>query len=135
MLNYLPGISNNINNYTAYMKKLNINDRIFLKHSNQFDFVKVSQIKLITSMGNYCSIRTDNTKSIIIRNTLTRLEEALPEENFLRINRSTIVNLDSISKISRESSGRYKINVENIKEELVVSQRYAVKIKKQLSFG
>lgn len=106
--------------------------RFFLKHSGKFDFIKVVEIIVITSIGNYCKIISLKNSNIIVRKTLTRFENILPESHFLRINRSTIINLDYITKITQWSSGRFRIHIKDLTEPLIISQRYANKIKGEL---
>jgi DNA-binding LytR/AlgR family response regulator len=120
--------------YAAKMEKLSINDKIFLKHAGNLEYVKISEINLVTSLGNYCVVKMSDNKSIIVRGTLTNFEKILPDDNFIRVSRSAIVNLDRVSKIVRWSSGRYRVYLENFSEELIVSQRYAARIKKLAIF-
>ena len=115
-------------------KRLTEGDRIFVENSGKLDFVKVADVKFILSMGNYCKITVVGGKNEIIRKTLTQWENLLPESNFLRIHRSVIINLDFVEKISKWSSGTYKVYIKDADEPFTLSQRYAASIKNKLKF-
>ena len=59
-----------------------------------------------------------------IRNTLYELEDDLKEKLFVRISKSTIVNIKAVRSISPEDSRRVKLLLNN-DEYLVVSRSYA----------
>ena len=113
-------------------KRLTEKDRIFIENSGKLGFVKVSDVKFIISMGNYCRITVLDGKNEIIRKTLTQWENLLPEANFLRIHRSVIINLDFVEKISKWSSGTYRVYIKDTEEPFTLSQRYASAIKNRL---
>ena len=116
------------------MRKLREEDRIFIKNSGVIEFVQIREITAITSIGNYCRIILSEGKEVLIRKTLTSCEETLPETLFLRISRSIIINLNSITKISQWSSGTYRIHLKNINEPFTLSQRYTYKVRDKLKF-
>jgi len=56
-------------------------------------------------------------------------EERLPTDFFCRIHRSSIVNTEYIDKIDKYFNNSYKISLKGVKESLIISRRYAKKIK------
>jgi DNA-binding LytR/AlgR family response regulator len=78
--------------------------------------VMVNDILYIESLKDYVRIVT-TTRQIVAKQTITSLEEMLPEDGFLRIHRSFIVALDKIDSFSPGY-------VEVTKKELPVGRHY-----------
>lgn len=68
---------------------------------------------------------------IKVRNTLYELEDLYSNYYFIRISKSTIVNLRTIKNIKPEEGRRLMIELKN-KENLVVSKNYVSTLKKAL---
>jgi hypothetical protein len=73
-------------------------------------------ITFIESVGNYVRIHNDSGKPVMTREKISAIEEKLPD-NFLRIHRSIVVNMNRITSFSREW-----INIHDL--ELPVSRKY-----------
>lgn len=76
-------------------------DFIFVKDG--YDLVKImlNEILYIKSDTNLLFIYTD-TDRVVTRMTITRVLEILPKENFLRVHKSYIVAVSSISKLDKQ---------------------------------
>ena len=59
-------------------------------------------------------------------------EQRLPERVFFRIHRSNIINIEYVDNVEEWFNNSYKIYMKNLKEPLVMSRRYAAKIKETL---
>lgn len=93
------------------------------------DFDEVVAIEVEERMTNIFTL----SKSYPINLTLENFERKLPEEQFLRISRSCIINLHAIQEIVLWFGNRYKIILSNGKE--VISSRERSKmLKKMLKF-
>ncbi len=104
-------------------KKFDYHDSIFLKQNNcTARFVEIKTICAITSVGNHSKILTQDGTSYIILKTLKQWEVELPETYFIRIHRSTIVNLKAILKIDTSSKSRNQVFLKNIEEPFEVSR-------------
>lgn len=111
-------------------KKFNYNDSIFLKQNNcTARFVVINTICAIASVGNHSKILTLDGTSYIILKTLKQWEAELPDTFFIRIHRSTIVNLKSILKIDTSSKTRNQVFLRNIEEPFEVSRNCFKKLK------
>lgn len=117
---------------TQVDKKLSMDDRVFVENSGKLQFLKVSDVKYITSLGNYCKIACRGGITEIARKTLKEWEEILPEGSFIRIHRSVIVNLNYVEKFSKWSSGTYKVYIKDTEDSFVLSQRYATLLRSKL---
>ena len=73
------------------------NSYFFIKSSGQQHKINFDEILYIESIKDYVNIKTDNQEYIVL-DTLKSLENQLPE-NFARVHKSFILNLDKIEKI------------------------------------
>jgi hypothetical protein len=66
--------------------------------------VRTADIRWIEAQGYYAALHT-GSGSFLLRRSLTRLEDELDPENFIRIHRSTIVNVDYVNGLTTNDSG------------------------------
>ena len=71
------------------------NDFIFVKSNLKKRKVFLNDLKYIEALGDYVKLVTDND-SLIVLSTMKTFEVILPEDRFLRIHKSYIVNLDKV---------------------------------------
>jgi two-component system LytT family response regulator len=83
-------------------------DRIMLKSSGEIIFLKVGEIDWIEAEGDYMKFHLAG-RSHLMRETMARLEARLDPRQFIRIHRSTIVNLDRVQKLSPSFAGEYAV--------------------------
>jgi two-component system LytT family response regulator len=108
-------------------------DRLLVTCGSFLNFIKVSSIATITAAGDYSLIRTSDGKEFIDSKTMSEWENRLPENHFLRINRSTIINFDAIEKTEQKSVNLVLINVRGITEPFRISRLYYKKIRTKFS--
>ena len=72
-------------------------DRIALREQGRVTFLKPEEIDWVESEGNYTRLHTGK-KSYLLRDTMTSLETRLTAKKFLRISRSTLVNLERVKE-------------------------------------
>jgi len=56
-------------------------------------------------MSNYCTFYLTEGKKIVVSKTLKEFESALSADAFLRVNRSSMVNLNYINRYRKGSGG------------------------------
>ncbi|MBP7141960.1 MAG: response regulator transcription factor [Opitutaceae bacterium] len=83
-------------------------DRILLKSSGEILFLKVDEIDWIEAEGDYMKFHVAG-KTHLLRETMARLESRLDPERFVRIHRSTIVNIDRVRKLTPAFAGEYAV--------------------------
>lgn len=71
--------------------------RLAVESGGRLVFLKVSEIDWIEAAGNYLSLHVGK-QSYLLRGRISELEKKLPPEQFFRIHRSEIVNLDRIKE-------------------------------------
>jgi two-component system LytT family response regulator len=76
------------------------------KSGDRVVFIKAGDIEWIESAGNYVIVRAGSERHII-RETMTTLEAELPAGDFVRLNRSLIVNVKTIVELKSQGAGEY----------------------------
>ncbi|MBL7766221.1 MAG: response regulator [Chitinophagaceae bacterium] len=116
----------------AMQHALGIQDQVFVKDGERCWFVRLGEIRLFESVGNYAKVFFGTNKPLILK-SLNSLEERLDPKVFFRSNRKHIINLQHISKIDTQYNGGLKVTLQG-GEEIEVSRRQAVKFKDTMSF-
>ncbi|MDB5196318.1 MAG: transcriptional regulator [Flaviaesturariibacter sp.] len=119
---YVPGENRSL---------LSEDDQVFVKDGDRCWFVKLSEIRLFESVGNYAKVFFGSNKPLILK-SLNALEERLDEKVFFRANRKHIVNLRLIDKIEPYFNGGLLIELKG-GEKIEVSRRQTVKFKEMMS--
>jgi len=107
--------------------------RIVFKSRGRIVFLPMSDIRWISAEENYVRIRT-STETHLLRETMARLQEKLDPEVFLRIHRSSIVNLQYVKEVRTELDGEYSVVLLN-GEKLGMSRSYRARITDLLTNG
>jgi two-component system LytT family response regulator len=107
------------------------NDQVFVKDGERCWFVKLSDIRLFESVGNYAKVFFGPNKPLILK-SLNALEERLDEKFFFRANRKHIVNLRLIEKVEPYFNGGLLLELKG-GEKIEVSRRQTVKFKEMMS--
>lgn len=106
-------------------------DQVFVKDGERCWFVKLNDIRLFESVGNYAKVFFGPNKPLILK-SLNALEERLDEKTFFRANRKHIVNLRMIDKIEPYFNGGLLLELKG-GEKIEVSRRQTVKFKEMMS--
>jgi two-component system LytT family response regulator len=106
-------------------------DQVFVKDGERCWFVKLSDIRLFESVGNYAKVFFGGNKPLILK-SLNALEERLDPKTFFRANRKHIVNLRMIDKIEPYFNGGLLLELKG-GEKIEVSRRQTVKFKEMMS--
>jgi two-component system LytT family response regulator len=106
-------------------------DHVFVKDGERCWFVKLGDIRLFESVGNYAKIYFGGNKPLILK-SLNALEERLDEKVFFRANRKHIVNLRLIEKIEPYFNGGLLLDLKG-GENIEVSRRQTVNFKEMMS--
>jgi len=110
-------------------KKLKYEDRLFLEFGCQTRFLKIREISYIVAEGDYTMVYLINNTKGLVSKSMKEWEERLPEDFFCRIHRSSLINTEYVDKIEKYFNNSYKISLKGIDEPLIISRRYAKKIK------
>jgi len=89
MRDRLLGLVRDLNESPKYISRLAV------ESGGSLIFLKVSEIDWIEASGNYLSLHVGK-QSYLLRGRISGVEKNLPPDQFFRVHRSTIVNLDRI---------------------------------------
>jgi len=111
------------------LRELKYDDRLFLQVNSNMKFLRISDLICINASGDYSEIYiVDGKKGLTIK-SMREWEARLPEKQFCRIHRSTIINLDYVSKVEKWFNNSYRLHLKGLETPLVMSRRYASKLK------
>lgn len=122
--------------------KLKNNKENFLKNENRFLTIRngkkiipidVSKIKWIESDKPYIAIQTDEGK-YLQNTTLKKILKEIDNPNFVRIHRSTIINISKIEKMVSRLNGDYDVLMEGGRT-LRLSRTYKNKLDEKLFYS
>ena len=115
------------------LKKLAESDRLLVTLNSRLQFVKIKNIIYISAAGDYTEIKTTENQKGITLKSIKEWEARLPESMFVRIHRSTIVNLEFVDKIEEWFQKSYRIYLKTVEQPFDVSRRYTSKLKDRFS--
>lgn len=110
---------------------LKAEDQIFVKDGDRCWFVKLDDIRLFESEGNYVRLYFQDHKPLILR-TLNYLDERLDPRTFFRASRKHILNLKWVDNIEPWLNGGLLVKLRG-GQKVEVSRRQSVKFKDMLS--
>jgi two-component system LytT family response regulator len=83
-------------------------DRLAIKSAGQILFLKISEIDWIEAADYYACLHV-GSKSHLLRRSMSELERDLATEEFCRIHRSAIVNLNRVQSLRLTEDGEYEV--------------------------
>jgi two-component system, LytTR family, response regulator len=86
--------------------------RFVIKNASRVLIVKADEIDWIESASNYALLHVGD-KTHILRETMRCLEEQLSPEQFVRVSRSAIVNIECIKELQPMTKGEYVVILHN----------------------
>jgi two-component system LytT family response regulator len=105
-------------------------DRLVVKSSGTTRFVRVIDIDWIEGAGVYVNLHIAG-KELLYRSTLDELADRLDPMQFIRVHRSSIVNVDSILELQPISHGEFQIILKN-GHRARISRTYRAQLEKRL---
>lgn len=93
----------------------NYPSRVTVKSGERTTFVKLDEVDYIEAAANYAILHA-GAQNHILRETLSNLETRLSPKQFLRVNRSAIVNLDRVKEVKPALRGEYVVVLKSGKE-------------------
>ena len=106
-------------------------ERLTIKDGTEFHLVNMGDILWIDAAGDYMCVHT-GSRTHIMRSTMKQLASRLDPDMFIRIHRSTIVNVNFISGARTHVNGEYLLTMAG-GTTLKVSRGYSDKIRSLLT--
>jgi two-component system, LytTR family, response regulator len=105
-------------------------ERFFVRSGGRVLFLRIEEIDWIEAADNYVSLHVGRD-SHMLRGTIASIEERLDPRKFIRIHRSTIVNLDRVLELSPLFHGDYVVRLCD-GTKLTLSRSYREKLQEPL---
>jgi two-component system LytT family response regulator len=100
--------------------------RLVVRDRDRFVLLKAEDVDWIESAGNYAQVHARG-QTLMLRMTMSQLEEMLDPECFTRIHRSTIVNVDRVREIRTPGPEDFEVVLED-GALLRMSKRYRTRL-------
>ncbi|HEX4311172.1 MAG TPA: LytTR family DNA-binding domain-containing protein [Acidobacteriaceae bacterium] len=104
--------------------------RIVFKSRGRIVFLPVSEIRWIAAEENYVRICAGE-ETHLLRETMTHIEDRLDPQIFLRVHRSSIVNLQHVKEVRMDAEGETAVVLAN-GQKVPMSRGYRSKIQRLL---
>ena len=105
--------------------------RLAVRDGRETELVTINEIDWVDAAGDYMCLHVGG-KTHIMRSTMKELLAKLPERDFVRIHRSTIVNIHRVTSVSSLSKGEFRLQLGS-ETSLKVSRNYRKSIASLLS--
>ena len=105
--------------------------RLVFRNKGRIVFIKVGEVRSITSEGNYLRVSTGK-ESYMLRETMAAIESKLDPATFLRIHRSTIVNLQHLKEVKPSGQGESLVEMQDGTRH-ILSRTYRARISELLT--
>lgn len=102
---------------------------ILLNTGKNIEPIQINLIECIFADNIFTQIFLTNQKIIAARKSLSEWEELLPDSTFIRIHRSTIINLNYIKSIEKWFNQTMIIHMQNYEKSITMSRGYVTKLK------
>ncbi|HEX3818243.1 MAG TPA: response regulator [Chthoniobacterales bacterium] len=116
----------------AGLGPLHENEQVFLKDGERCWLVRVSDIRLLESEGNYARVYFAGNRPLIPR-TLQMLEARLDPQIFFRVSRQHIINLRFVRKVEPWFDGGLSLWLGEGDPQIKVARRRAQELRERLS--
>jgi two-component system, LytTR family, response regulator len=105
-------------------------ERMMIKTDGRVFFLVTDEIDWIEAQGNYVMLHVGK-ESYLLRDAISKVEVQLNPRKFLRIHRSTIVNIDRVKELQSLFHGDYRVLLKD-GTKLLLSRRYRWKARASL---
>jgi two-component system, LytTR family, response regulator len=112
-------------------REQNTPDRFIIKSGGRVVFLRMEEIDWMSTVGNYVRLQVGRD-SHLMRETMTGMESKLDPVSFMRIHRSTIVNLDRVKEVQPWAKGEYVVIMRD-GTRLIMSRRYRERLNERLN--
>ena len=110
---------------------LSIEDQVFVKDGDRCWFVRLENVRMFESDGNYVKVFFEKNRPMIHR-SLNALDERLDDKHFFRASRKHIINLSWVEKSEPWFNGGLLVELRG-GDKIEVSRRQAAKFKEMMS--
>ncbi len=124
------GIEGLLDSLRVVNPRTSYDSHIFVQKSEKLFNLPVEDIIYLEASGDYTVIST-KTDQFVSSSGIGKLEEIMNPDAFIRVHRSTIINVNSLKEIERHFNGGMVVKMQNGKS-FPVSRTYAKLIRKKV---
>jgi len=117
---------------TAAEDEFRYDDLFFYEDGRRPRFIRIRDIVYVEAAGNYTELHLPDGATALTSRTLSRWEEQLPDSHFVRIHRSTVVNVEQVTRVEPTEGRRYEVYVADGDAPLSLSRRRAEALSRRL---
>ena len=88
-------------------------ERFAIKSGEKVVFIRAEDVDSIEAEGNYVRLNLANASSHLLRDTINNVESQIDPRTFVRIHRSTIVNMTRVKELQSWGKGEYRVVLDN----------------------
>jgi DNA-binding LytR/AlgR family response regulator len=103
--------SGKIKNLLLEMNAVKYKERLLIKRGQQLSYLKTENAAYCFADGKLCYAVDFNGTKYLLESNLSQLEEQLQPDNFYRINRHLLVNIEAVKKVHTWLGGRLKVEI------------------------
>jgi two-component system LytT family response regulator len=111
------------------LRMLDYDDSIFLVFTNKYIFLRIRTILYISASKDYTELFLNDNRKGLTNKSLHEWEIRLPDKHFCRIHRSTLVNLNYVTRVEEYFNNSFHVYLEGIDKPFTMSRRYASMIR------
>ena len=100
--------------------------KFLIRDTRDLYFVRAEDVEWADAQGNYVRLHAGG-KSHMLRRSFSDFEASLDPRKFVRIHRSTIVNLEQVARLTPQGHGEYTVTLRN-GARLTTSRTYAANL-------
>jgi two-component system LytT family response regulator len=97
---------------------------VVIEEGGRRQVVQLAEVAAVTAFGgNYTQLCRVDGEVLEVRRTIKQWESMLPQEQFVRVHRAAIVNLEYLEQVGKRASGALTLRVRSVHEPIAVSRR------------
>lgn len=102
--------------------------RLSVQKGNTHQLIPINNVCYFMSDQKYVKVVTEK-EEFLIRKSLAELEAELNNEQFWRVHRSNIININHLKNCKKTLTGRLEISFQHCADKIIVSRKYLHKFK------
>lgn len=117
---------------SAAPQALTYEDRLFLRVDDRMNFIRVRDIVAVLAARDNSILHLVDGRQVRVRKSLREWMDRLPERDFVRIHRSTMVNLEFVERLEEWSHFSYRVYLRGLAKPLQMSRRWGARVRARL---
>jgi two-component system LytT family response regulator len=117
---------------TADPDHFRYDDLFFYEEGRRPRFIRIREIGAVEAAGNYTELVLADGATALTSHSLSTWETRLPDSHFVRIHRSSIVNVEHVAGVEAAENYTYDVYVEGREDPLSLSRRRAKRLRDRL---